>query len=74
MKRDHRNPPGDKPDVRAKGSERFQARGKGDLKQYTGHSGMGSLGASKGGDVRSYGHANQSFSGSTVTGSSKACK
>lgn len=72
MKMDRQNPGGEGAlKGSMKGCEQYQAKGKGDLKSFTPQSGMGSL---SGPAARGTGHAKTSISGSTVSGSSKACR
>ena len=54
-----------------KGCESYQARGKGDLKPFTPGKGIGGLSGPK---TPGSGHVHKSMSGSTVSGSSKACR
>lgn len=54
-----------------KGCEFGMKKGEGNLKQFTQQPGMGSLSGSK--DLGKS-HVNTAFSGSTVSGSSKACR
>ena len=79
MKMTTKNPGGEvhaKPTM--KGCEKYMARGKGDLKPYVAgglrKADAGSFGALAGPKAAGTGHAKTSFSGATVTGSSKACK
>ena len=74
MKMDHRNPPGEKPDMSMGGNHKYQASGKGDLKPFTPHVGMGSLGGSMGGNEQKTGHVKKSFAGSTVSTTHTAAK
>ena len=61
-----------------KGCEKHMMKGKGDLKPYVSgglrKADAGSFGALSGPKAAGTGHAKTSFSGATVTGSSKACK
>jgi hypothetical protein len=73
MKMNRQNPGGEGKATMKKGNELGMDKGKGDLKPFTCKPGMGSLGASKAGHVRST-HAHATFTGSVTHGSSKACK
>lgn len=75
MKMNQTNPGGEgHADLSMKGCQKYQARGAGDLKPFSGKPGMGSDSLSKGGNVQKSGHVLKSFSGSTVSTTHTAAK